>query len=694
MKNVSKILIYLSLSVLFLLSLSTLGMGQANVSRSPNWRSVSPRMDVDSAGDIHVVWSEYYGGLTGTTGDAFYCKYDSGAQVWGAPVNLSNSNMVYSSEYRPVGIDIDGSDRVYVAFVENAGTTHRLRLRIYSGGSWSSPFEVGSASAEVDSARLAVDSAGNIFACFWTVGQGTVYSRARIGGTWEGLRTISPRGSLSKFPNIAVGNNVVFCTWQERRPEGYVAAYVRRDKTSGAAWTASQPVSSDVASQCPDVEIDGNDLAHIVYTPAVASGGNRIVTYVRWTGSRFTSPQALSGAGLLHYASIYERGNNIYVCWQTGAWGFGTAVRYNNRINGSWTGEGAVPNSHGCTYTDVATNSSQSQVYYVWDDIGRGETWEVYCNMGATGPPPPPPDSPVALFNFSPSTGAPPLTVNFDGSASYDPNGTITAYSWNFGDGGTASGAIVTHTYNNAGVFTARLTVTDNEGKTGSTYHNITVAEPTTPNERPIARFSFSPSTGLYPLPVTFDGSASSDPDGRISQYWWDFGDGRTATGRVVTHTYTRYGTFMIRLTVRDNMGAAASTSKTIRVLSLQKPLNLNWTTHSDESLFQIRYVTDVTWERNPANDALGAQIVLYRIYRKLTSQGDSAFRPIGEVSGDTYRYLDRNAGESNTYAYIVTAIDNSGHESPIVALESFFDNPLLHQGLKNTGRKGRILKN
>jgi PKD repeat protein len=693
MKNKRRILIYLSLSTLIFFSLSTLAVGQANVSRSPNWRSVSPRMDVDSTGNIHVVWAEYYGGMSGTIGDAFYCMYDAGAQVWRTPVNLSNSNMVYTSEFRPVGIDIDGSDRIYVAYVENAGTTHRLRLRIYSGGSWSSSFEVGSASDEVDSARLAVDSAGNIFTCWWTVNQGNVYSRARIGGTWEGLRTISPRGARAKFCNIAVGNNVVFCTWQELRTEGYRAVCVRRDKSSGAAWTSSQPVSSDVACSNPDVEIDGNDVAHFVYTPALAAGGNRRVIYVRSTANGFTSPLALSGVTLLHYASIYVRGNNIYVCWQIGAWGFGTAVNYNNRINGSWTGQGPVPNSDGCTLTDVATSPSQSEVYYVWDDMGRSGTWEIYCNMGQTGPPPPPPDSPVALFSYSPTSGAPPLTVNFDGSASYDPNGTITAYSWNFGDGASASGAVVNHTYNSAGVFTARLTVTDNDGKTGSTYHNVNVTGSTTPNERPIAQFSFSPSTGLYPLQVTFNGSASRDPDGRIVQYNWDFGDGLTASGRVVTHTYTRYGTFLIRLTVRDDRGATGTISKMIKVLTLLKPLNISWSTRSDESLFQIRYVTDITWERNPANDALGAQIVLYRIYRKLATQGDSAYRTIGEVTGDTYRYLDKNAGASNTNAYTVTAIDNGGHESPIVVATSFFNNSLLDQGVKNAGKKDKVLK-
>jgi|GEM_PF-6438472 len=68
------------------------------------------------------------------------------------------------------------------------------------------------------------------------------------------------------------------------------------------------------------------------------------------------------------------------------------------------------------------------------------------------------------------------LTVTFDASSSYDPDGFIVSYSWNFGDGSTASGQTVTHTYSSAGTYTVTLTVTDNEGLTSSTSKQITVS--------------------------------------------------------------------------------------------------------------------------------------------------------------------------------------------------------------------------
>lgn len=70
------------------------------------------------------------------------------------------------------------------------------------------------------------------------------------------------------------------------------------------------------------------------------------------------------------------------------------------------------------------------------------------------------------------------VPVRFDGSRSTDPDGSIIDYQWDFGDGGTASGAVVQHAYSTAAVFTATLTVTDDGGLTASDDVTITVLTP------------------------------------------------------------------------------------------------------------------------------------------------------------------------------------------------------------------------
>ena len=74
---------------------------------------------------------------------------------------------------------------------------------------------------------------------------------------------------------------------------------------------------------------------------------------------------------------------------------------------------------------------------------------------------------PVAVIQAEPTSGPAPLKVAFDGSSSYDPDGHITFYLWNFGDQQTASGVAVSHTYHAPGEFQATLTVTDNWGAKG-----------------------------------------------------------------------------------------------------------------------------------------------------------------------------------------------------------------------------------
>src|SRR5581483_5411478 len=85
-------------------------------------------------------------------------------------------------------------------------------------------------------------------------------------------------------------------------------------------------------------------------------------------------------------------------------------------------------------------------------------------------------------------------------------------------------------------------------------------------NQSPIARLSANPSSGIAPLTVHFDGSASSDPDGSIVSYSWSFGDGANGTGGITDHAYTTAGTYTVILTVADNQGATGSAQTAITV--------------------------------------------------------------------------------------------------------------------------------
>lgn len=171
---------------------------------------------------------------------------------------------------------------------------------------------------------------------------------------------------------------------------------------------------------------------------------------------------------------------------------------------------------------------------------------------------------PAAAFTASPTSGQAPLAVSFDASASSDPDGSIAAYAWRFGDGATASGVTAAHTYQTAGNYTATLTVTDDAGASASTSRTVSVSVPPPPNQAPTATFTLSPPSGIVPLAVTLDASASFDPDGSIVEYAWDLGGGVALSGASTGHVFTDPGVYPVTLTVTDDDGAQALLTQTV----------------------------------------------------------------------------------------------------------------------------------
>lgn len=144
------------------------------------------------------------------------------------------------------------------------------------------------------------------------------------------------------------------------------------------------------------------------------------------------------------------------------------------------------------------------------------------------------------------------LDWRFDASATTAGTAALSTYAWDFGDGETASGRTVDHTYRTPGTYTATLTVTDAGGLTAKT---TTTVRATAPVVAPDASFEWQ----ARDLAVSFDGGSSAAESGaKIASYAWDFGDGATATGRTATHDYTAAGTYTVRLVVTDDRGVAS----------------------------------------------------------------------------------------------------------------------------------------
>jgi len=149
-----------------------------------------------------------------------------------------------------------------------------------------------------------------------------------------------------------------------------------------------------------------------------------------------------------------------------------------------------------------------------------------------------------------------PLTVIFDGSNS---QGDIDQYVWTFqradgqpGTVRTASGPVVTHTFPERGLYLAYLTVKSTSGGVHQAQVEVDVR-----SQFPQAQFSAWPTTLTVGDQITFDASASHDPDGEVVAYEWDFDDGTflVSDQPQATHTYSAPGYFSVRLVVVDDYG-------------------------------------------------------------------------------------------------------------------------------------------
>jgi len=249
--------------------------------------------------------------------------------------------------------------------------------------------------------------------------------------------------------------------------------------------------------------------------------------------------------------------------------------------------------------------------------------------------------APTASLSATPLSGSAPLTVNFDATASSDPDGDTLQYRFDYDGDGTAedvqSSGNASHVYAAAGTFSAKVTVRDPDGLEDSATVSITVSGGTG-NQPPQAQLSASPTSGEAPLEVSFDASSSTDPDNNIERYLFDFdGDGTvdldTATA-TASHTYAASGTYNAKVTVRDAQGAEDSAIVAIKVENGDEPDN-----------YPVAIVT--------ADPAYGRPPVTVKFYAGLSLSIGSAIRSFDwDLNNDgTFELIDAGPEQTVTFA-------------------------------------------
>jgi len=220
-----------------------------------------------------------------------------------------------------------------------------------------------------------------------------------------------------------------------------------------------------------------------------------------------------------------------------------------------------------------------STIYYwyaIADDsefTNKSATWSFTTKNAPIPPPPPPPKNRLPIADASaggPYYGFIDEDIDFDGSRSYDLDGSIVEWYWDFDDGTDAYGEIVTHNYSSEGTYKVTLTVTDNEGAKDDDKFNVVIV---TANNPPKDLVVDGPSTGKQNIEYEYTASATDVDEDDMLRFTFDWGDGTKTTSDFVDsgvsvkvkHKWSTYGVYEVKVTARDNF--SAEISKTITVL-------------------------------------------------------------------------------------------------------------------------------
>jgi len=259
---------------------------------------------------------------------------------------------------------------------------------------------------------------------------------------------------------------------------------------------------------------------------------------------------------------------------------------------------------------------------------------------------------PVADFSYEPTEISIGDIVYFN-STSYDTDGFIINWTWNFGDGSISYGEYATHQYNNNGAYIVNLTVMDNESATGSIEKTIFVG-----NQLPVADFTFTPENPTTKENVYFT-DISTDPDGIIVSWWWNFGDGYYSDLQNPVHCFYIDGSYNVELIVTDNDGLMDTIQKTIVVYLPNDPPNEPGNPNPENGATGIETNADLSWTcSDPDGDP-----ITYDVYFGNTSSPPMVLSSYNDTVWDPEE-LDMET----TYYWKIVALDDHGNskEGPI----------------------------
>jgi len=449
-----------------------------------------------------------------------------------------------------------------------------------------------------------------------------------------------PDGSLASTGTSLVtlarpdGVNVTLVTTYDSPTQSFVAKYKTSVMNQTGSWTATLAPNSyndGNGNTGPAVRLTNNPLL----VPAILTANVNATAYVPIGqqvkfNATFTYPDGTtlqSGSGTVTASLIYS-GTPTVTDTFLGVFDSGLKHWF-----GSYTPKASDP---GGLWSLVVSGSDTSSP----PNSGSGTKAVTLQDR-----------PPVASFTSTPSSAPTGTAVNFNGTASYDLDGTVVSYSWDFGDQTTGTGSLVTHSYTYAKTYTVTLTVTDNGGVTGSTSSQLIITD-----RPPVVSFTPSPTIANTGQSITLSVSAS-DPDGTISSTRVDWGDTimQLYSGAITsaTHSYASTGsltskTFTIIITATDNNASYTSLSSQVTINDRVPTQSFN---PSSTSLKINQNVTLTISATDPDGTVVSIKV----------DWGDGTIDTLsGTATSDMHSYSSIGTSTSKTFTIVVTVTDNS----------------------------------
>ena len=353
----------------------------------------------------------------------------------------------------------------------------------------------------------------------------------------------------------------------------------------------------------------------------------------------------------------------------------------------SWTeisGPATFSIANAAAVTTGLTNLVQGVYSFrllVTDNAGATAADTVLVTVNAALPPPPPTNQPpVANAGADISITLPANSTTLNGTASTDPDGTISVYSWSYISGpatftlNNASSATAGLTNLVQGVYSFRLQVTDNAGASATDTVLVTVnAAPPPPNQPPVANAGNDIVITLPVSSTNLNGSASYDPDGSISTYSWNKISGTGATTILNPNTATptviglTAGQYVFELTVTDNNGAQATDQVMVTVNAAVPGTNQAPVANAGKDTSIALPIDNITLSGNQSMDPDGS--IAFFNWTQLSGPGTAIIATSSSVNTLVSGLLEGD------YVFQLTVTDNLGAVSNATVKVSVINN-------------------